>query len=605
MVRDSRRRELAGANGASGVLRQSVELVLERVAAVRYLSLFSGIEAASVAWERLGWECAAVAEIEPFPCKVLAYHYPDVPNLGDITQITQERIEALGHIDLVVFGAPCQDLSVAGKRKGMLNDDGSPTRSGLFYAAERIATWAGARWAIYENVPGMFSSNAGADFASVVGEMAGAEFDVPKNKWRNAGVAVGPRGLVEWVTLDAQYVRTPEFARAVPQRRRRVFVVRDSGDWSSRPPLFLEPESMCGNPPPSRTPGKTVAHDVAGSLVGSGCTVGGEVSHTLSSEGFDASEDGTGRGTPIVARCLTTGEGARLDGESCNFIAIQGSMIGRADHAGPAGSGVDETGACFTLLKTDVHAVAFGIRTANTSSNGCGVSDGLAYTLDQAQGQAVAYLRGEERGGMDGRAQESSDGLSGGVLRNLQSGKIGSSSQGFGLDESRTGESAASLSQLPHEGSQGCGEMRFVRQAAQGVGVLRHALPEVQEVGRPDHDKGQSVCCGSEGFGDESKKSMQGSGLQRGSSRERVLREACSTGEPRNIGDGTKDQARGSIGTMAVRRLLPIECERLQGFPDQWTNIPGASDSARYKALGNSMACNVMHFIGQRINDSH
>ena len=88
---------------------------------MRYLSLFSGIEAASQAFIPLGWECVGVAEIEPFPCKVLAHHYPDVPNLGSVTEITKEQIESLGHIDLVVGGFPCQDLSIAGKRKGLQN----------------------------------------------------------------------------------------------------------------------------------------------------------------------------------------------------------------------------------------------------------------------------------------------------------------------------------------------------------------------------------------------------------------------------------------------------------------------------------------------------
>lgn len=99
---------------------------------MRFLSLFSGIEAASAAWIGLGWECVGVAEIETFPCKLLAHYYPDVPNLGSVTNITKEQIEALGRIDLVVGGFPCQDLSVAGKRKGLRNEDGSATRSGLF-----------------------------------------------------------------------------------------------------------------------------------------------------------------------------------------------------------------------------------------------------------------------------------------------------------------------------------------------------------------------------------------------------------------------------------------------------------------------------------------
>ena len=103
---------------------------------MRYLSLFSGIEACSVAWAPLGWECVAVAEIEPWPSRVLAHHYPDVPNLGDVTKVTEEQIAALGRIDVVVFGSPCQDLSVAGKRKGL---DGA--RSGLFFTAMQIVGW--------------------------------------------------------------------------------------------------------------------------------------------------------------------------------------------------------------------------------------------------------------------------------------------------------------------------------------------------------------------------------------------------------------------------------------------------------------------------------
>lgn len=104
---------------------------------IRYLSLFSGIEAATAAWKPLGWECVAVADIEPFPCKVLKHHYPDVPNLGDVTKVTEDDIAALGRIDLVVFGSPCQDLSVAGKRKGL-----EGARSGLFFTALDIVRWA-------------------------------------------------------------------------------------------------------------------------------------------------------------------------------------------------------------------------------------------------------------------------------------------------------------------------------------------------------------------------------------------------------------------------------------------------------------------------------
>lgn len=212
---------------------------------MRYLSLFSGIEAASIAWRPLGWECVAVSEIEPFPCEVLKQRHGAVPNLGDVTKISEEDIKQLGRIDLVVFGSPCQDLSVAGKRKGLEGE-----RSGLFHVAINIVKWAkehgGCRFALWENVPGVFSSNKGRDFAAVVGRMAGCrDVPVPPKGWGSEGCAIGEEGILEWATLDAQWF-------GVAQERRRVFALADFGDWFLRPPILLEPESMRGDSPPPR-----------------------------------------------------------------------------------------------------------------------------------------------------------------------------------------------------------------------------------------------------------------------------------------------------------------------------------------------------------------
>jgi len=315
---------------------------------LRYLSLFSGIEAATVAWRPLGWECAAVAEIEPFPCAVLAHHYPHVVNLGDVTRIDESDIAMLGPLDIVVFGSPCQDLSVAGKRAGLQGE-----RSGLFFDAIRIIGWArkwcGVRFAIWENVPGAFSSNKGRDFAVVVSELAGSPFDPPPKGWGNEGAAGGEAALVEWSTLDAQWF-------GVAQRRRRVFAVADFGDWTSRCPILLEPESLRGDSAPRREAGQGIAGTLTrrlgscspdegerGTLIGCGPDIaptlaygGGNtsgpitvaaavnaggtgrldfdsetlVTHALRADGFDASEDGTGQGTPLIP----VGFPARLSG---------------------------------------------------------------------------------------------------------------------------------------------------------------------------------------------------------------------------------------------------------------------------------------------------
>jgi len=210
---------------------------------IRYLSLCSGMECASLAWEPLGWECVAVAEIDKDACKLLKHRLPHVPNLGDLTKIDAFDIECLGHIDVVIGGMPCQDVSHAGKRKGFFNEDGTLTRSGLFHTGLKIARWSGARFFIYENVPGLFSSNQGRDFAGVVADMAGLEnFDPPVNGWGTEGAALGDNGLVEWSVLDSQFF-------GLAQRRKRVFAILDIGDWSSRPPILLECESLRGTAP--------------------------------------------------------------------------------------------------------------------------------------------------------------------------------------------------------------------------------------------------------------------------------------------------------------------------------------------------------------------
>ncbi len=243
---------------------------------MKYLSLFSGIEAATVACKALGFEPVAFAEFEDFPKAVLAHHYPNVPDLGDVTKITREQIRALGHIDIVVGGSPCQDLSLAGKRAGLrkspndiigefeIIDDSEDdlTRSGLFVHQMRIFEIAreecGARYMLWENVPGAFSSNGGNDFAYILGSMVGRSVYTPTDGWKNSGVCLSEDGgrIVEWRVLDAQYF-------GVPQRRRRIFALLDTGAWWSRSPFLFEQDCMLG-------------HIAQGGLEGEGASEGAE-----------------------------------------------------------------------------------------------------------------------------------------------------------------------------------------------------------------------------------------------------------------------------------------------------------------------------------------
>ena len=212
---------------------------------MNYLSLFSGIEAATVAWNPLGWKPVAFSEIDKTAGGFLAETYPHAPNLGDVTKITEEMVKSLGKIDLIIFGSPCQDLSIAGKQRGL---DGA--RSGLFRDSIRIIQWArkhcGLRFALWENVPGAYSSNKGKDFTEVVASLAGlSDLDTPENGWGKEGAAVGDNGLLEWACLDAQWF-------GLAARRKRMFALLDFGDWESRPPILLEPEGLRGDSEPSR-----------------------------------------------------------------------------------------------------------------------------------------------------------------------------------------------------------------------------------------------------------------------------------------------------------------------------------------------------------------
>jgi DNA (cytosine-5)-methyltransferase 1 len=271
-----------------------------------YGSVCSGVEAATAAWHPLGWQPAFFSEIDKFPARVLAHHYPSVLNHGDMTKFKEWPDHA---IDLLVGGTPCQSFSVAGLRQGLADPRGN-----LMLTFGAVAERYQPRWLVWENVPGVLSSDSGRDFGTFLGMLA------------ELGYGFAYR------VLDAQYVRVDGYPRAVPQRRRRVFVVGHLGDWRRAAAVLFEPESLRGDTPPSRKAGQGVAPTIAARTRGGGglgtdfdCDEGlipsvanpltarmhkginttmdeGQtmVAHAPRGEGFDASEDGTGRGTPIV-----------------------------------------------------------------------------------------------------------------------------------------------------------------------------------------------------------------------------------------------------------------------------------------------------------------
>ena len=276
---------------------------------MRYGSVCSGIEAATAAWHPLGWEPAFFSEIEPFPRAVLAHHYPDVPLHGDFTTIQGDEY---GPIDLLVGGTPCQSFSIAGLRGG-LDDD----RGNLALEFLRLAQRKRPKWLVWENVPGVLSSNGGRDFGSILGGMV------------ECGYGFAYR------VLDAQYF-------GVAQRRRRVFVIGCLGDGASAAAVLFERHSLQGHPTPRREKREDVAGTIARSSFSGGAggkAEGAAVNHFLSwpadvaptlnahfgeKMGLENQHIAGGGACSSVAKCLTTGVGQRYDPETETLIPTRG-----------------------------------------------------------------------------------------------------------------------------------------------------------------------------------------------------------------------------------------------------------------------------------------
>ena len=201
---------------------------------MKYLSICSGIESVGVAWHPLGFECVGLSEIDPFRSAVLEYHYPEVKNYGDFTKIKRQDLPE--QPDVLVGGTPCATFSIAGLRKGLAEDRGN-----LALEFIKLAQRVKPKWVLWENVPGILSSNEGKDLGTFLGALA------------ELGYGFAYR------VLNTEFVRTQRFPRALPQRRRRIFVVGCLGDWRNPAKVLFDRETMSGNSTPSRKKSEEVA----------------------------------------------------------------------------------------------------------------------------------------------------------------------------------------------------------------------------------------------------------------------------------------------------------------------------------------------------------
>lgn len=550
---------------------------------MRFGSVCSGIEAASVAWSPLGWKAAWFAEIEPFPSAVLAHHYPHVPNLGDMTTIARRVLS--GEVeapDLLCGGTPCQAFSVAGLRKSLDDDRGNLTLKfvELADAIDHVRARAGLDPAdvFWENVPGVLSTKDNA-FGCFLAGLAGEADPLvpPGGKWSNAGAVLGPQRAVAWRVLDAQYF-------GVAQRRRRVFVVASASGRYDPATVLFEWDGVRRDTPPSRQAGKDAAsgtlrstdggsdvdhvraghiQPVAGTLTAAFGRLLGQsgqdadhghshlvpdTTHTLRGEGFDASEDGTGRGTPLIpvgvtihgtdpsvqkvasyddlAQCLRARTPGNIDNSSTTVVQhpigfqTRGSNVDVGDIAGTIGTNADRASGSAPMVCFDTTQVTSPANRSNPKPG-----DPCHPLAAGAHPPAIAF---------DCKA---------------------SGMAGFGV-----GEIASTMRAMGHAGSH-----------SNGGGQLAVAV----------------ALRGREG----------GATAELGDEVQNCLRASSGGGDKPHV-----------LTAMQVRRLTPVECERLQGFPDGYTAIPWRNkpasecpDGPRYKALGNSWATNVVRWLGNRL----
>jgi DNA (cytosine-5)-methyltransferase 1 len=489
---------------------------------MRYLSVCSGIEAASVAWHHLGWTPVGFSEIEPFPAAVLAHRFPNIPNYGDMTKHESWPITR-GAIDLLVGGTPCQSFSVAGLRQGLADPRGNLM---LTYLA--IADRLRPRWLVWENVPGVLSSGRGRDFGTFLGSLGELGYG-----WA-------------YRCLDAQHMRVGRWPRAVPQRRRRVFVVGCLGDWGAPGEVLALEEGLRRHLEAKSKKGKNSTSDAEGGSRG-GCwpaRVASTLNHAFGDKlGLEDQHalNGAPLFVPDVVGALTakgpSGNGAP-EVDAHHYIAQRGCWWDGSDCAG-------------TLTKQNAGG---GQRMPD--------KDNLGAVL-----QPTAY-----------RWQNDRDGLQ----------------QDDAVAALRASQGASGFHEMNHpviaQPVPFTKSKRAQSTTDDETWVDGQVNPTISLFDQGDTRATTVAVAFAENF--------------------HAISETNTAPSMTTSGYSTSQNA-GGLGiasAMTVRRLTPRECERLQGFPDDWTMIPyrgkppeQCPDGPRYKALGNSMACNCMSWIGERI----
>ncbi len=571
---------------------------------IRFLSVCSGMEAASVAWEPIGWKAVGFSEIEPFPCAILKHRFPQTPNYGSLTNYASWPLNP-GSIDLLVGGTPCQSFSVAGLRKGM-----SDPRGNLALVFLGLADRLKPRWIVWENVPGVLSSNGGRDFGSFLG-------------------ALGELGYgFAFRVLDAQYF-------GVPQRRRRVFVVACLGDDVAPAKVLLEPKSLCWNPASGRKKGKGSAPDAQGGAGASGPKWPADTACTLNAafgekQGLE-DQHALGGGSLFVPApiCMSSGQANAAISEDkahtlnatheTQTIVTPYTASSFAQYQPGVGtvraSGGDLGGGSETLLTQPMAVCATGDTTHCLTKSFHGSEDGTGRGTPIIP--AVPFRKSK-------RASSATDSES------WVEAEASNTLNNFDLGDTRTTHAVVQpqvYENHPND-SRVTGPLEVSPTVVSRFGTGGGNVPLVNN--EPTAITFQPGNLRREAGSDPSTTTTTTLKASAGDQMPHVahpvvpldgmnlLSRLGKCGENHSMQDFNPDDPsftlkkggtqHGVITPMAVRRLTPRECERLQGFPDDWSMIPWKGkpadqcpDGPRYKCCGNSMAVPVMRWIGEQI----
>ena len=551
-------------------------------------SLFDGIGGFPLAAVHCGGVPVWASEIEPFPMRVTKLRFPDMIHVGDITKLDGAKLPP---VDVICGGSPCQDLSVAGLRKGLAGE-----RSGLFMDQVRIVKEMRAederrgvsddfirpRYLVWENVPGAFSSANGEDFRAVIEEIVhikDSTCHVPRpdtGRWESAGAAIlGDQFSLAWRVLDAQYW-------GVAQRRRRIFLVADFGGLTA-PKILFEQERLLRDPAEGQGQGKGVTTAAGNSSADSG--------------GSRVAEE---KQVDIFAFHINQRE------ETINLNGISGALMATTNlqmqtfvAGGMRKFESAEKEECLCL--NDQGGERMDVSVDITATLRAGMSGHPPLVMGIQQGSAgteeipdPALTEEAETGGNNYQILFENHGIDARYTGPHEVAPTMSARYGTG------GNNVPLVSDMP-ESYCIAGNIidREVQNGGNGLGCQpdisytltsadRHAVFSRQrsdeflqnrvtatQSARQHKDATDLVCepyqntVGTIGYTDH-----------KGINNQYVSEDKCIV-ENRKL----------------IRRLTPLECERLQGFPDHWTDIPGASDSARYKALGNSVAIPCVDFV--------